>query len=211
MDKTRQIILGNKKGFPHFVYYLDVLDKIEENVEVMPDVAIESCKALFEGVSKTLLKDSGEDSFKVESLSVSPNKLFKKALDEMAKHSSSIDISFTQSASGFVHRLSEVRNERGDISHGKSAPKMICSDSHLSEMVASTTDAIISYVLKIYFSVKLSPFVELQYEDNTEFNGFLDSENELEGVSYSRALFDQDNILYREKLKNYLSDKEEGV
>lgn len=208
MDKTRKIILSNKENFPHFVYYLGILDKIEENVDVMPDVAIESCKSLFEGISKTIL-DTLKESYVDKGRSAdSPDNLVKKAVDKLSTYSA-IDLVFTHGVCGFVKRMSDVRNERGDISHGKAAPKKLSSDMQLSNMVAHTTDGMTHYILSIFFNAELPDFSEIEYDSNTEFNGFLDDENELGGVKYSKALFDQDPISYKEQYNNYLSERGE--
>lgn len=206
MDKTRQIIIKNKEKFEHFGYYLNILDKIEENIYIMPDVSIESCKSLFEGVSKTILKSLNE-SF--DEKTDSANKLLKNAINTLSKYSNCFDDVFVQNVCGLVSRISDIRNERGDISHGKPAPKEINSDSNLSEMIVLVTDGTISYILNIYFNSVLPDFSDVNYEQNPIFNDFLDNEKELDGVVYSKALFDQDFISYKEQLRNYLSEKED--
>lgn len=208
MDKTRQIIISNEKKFPHFAYYLGILDKIEENVDVMPDVAIESCKSLFEGISKTILDTLKEPYVDKGRSADSPDNLVRKAIDKLSTYSA-IDLVFAHSVCGFVKRMSDVRNERGDISHGKAVPKKTSSDAHLSNMVSHTTDGMAHYILSVFFNAELPDFSEINYDSNSEFNEFLDSENELSGVKYSRALFDQDPISYKEQYNNYFSERGE--
>lgn len=207
MEKTIQIITKNKDRFPHFEYYLNITDKINENIRTMPDVSIESCKALVEGISKTILDALGESYIEKGRSADGPDNLAKKAVDKLSVYSS-VDPVATQSICSFVKRISEVRNERGDISHGKPVPKNINSDIHLAEMVAHTTDGIIYYILNIFFNTEL-PVLSIKYEDCGEFNDFLDAENELDGVTYSKALFDQDPVAYREQFNNFTSDKEQ--
>jgi hypothetical protein len=208
MNKTRQIINDNKEKFSEFGYYHNVIDKIEENIEKMPDISIESCKALVEGLSKTILKKMGEVYIEKGRNADSPNNLLKKTLNILSKYSN-IDMVFAQTACGLLLRISEVRNERGDISHGKASPKEFVSDQDLAESVMHMTDGIVFYILKVYFKVGLSFVDEIKYEDNDEFNQFLDGENVLDGVSYSKALFDQDMVFYKDLLSSYLSDKEQ--
>jgi hypothetical protein len=49
---------------------------------------------------------------------------------------------------------------------------------------------------------------ELEYEDHPEFNEWLDNENPIANLSYSKALFDQDQVAYEQELENYLDAKE---
>ncbi|EKE24928.1 MAG: hypothetical protein ACD_5C00354G0005 [uncultured bacterium] len=207
MDKTRKIIDDNKDAFPEFQYYHNILDKIEENIEKMPDIAIESCKSLFEGTSKTILKFLGENYQENGRNPDSSDNLVKKAINELSKYTSEFDPVFVQAACGFVKRMSEIRNERGDISHGKSVPKNKNSDHNLSEMVSNVTDCTLSYILNVFFKSAIPNFEENNYDKYSDFNEFLDNENEI-GISYSKALFDQDIVAYRERLNNYLSEKE---
>jgi hypothetical protein len=74
--------------------------------------------------------------------------------------------------------------------------------------VAHITDGIISYILNIFFSIDWTCLDNIKYEDNEDFNSYLDEELELDGVIYSKALFDQDPAYYKEKYNNYLSNKE---
>ena len=207
MDKTRRIINDNKDKFPEFQYYHNIIDKIEENVEKMPDVAIESCKSLVEGSSKTILNklkipflEKGRDAD-------TPRGLLKKVLDNIPD--TSYDPEFITRSCELITRMTEIRNRNGDISHGKFSPKKIESDVNLAEYIIQITDSTMHYLFKIYFSADLSYIEETKYEDNEEFNEFLDSDNELEGIIYSQALFDQDIISYKEQLNTYLSSEEE--
>ncbi|MEA3272604.1 MAG: abortive infection family protein [Patescibacteria group bacterium] len=209
MNKTRRLIDDKRSDFPEFQYYHNILDKIEENVKKMPDIAIESCKSLIEGVSKTILKKLKID-FKENGRGTDQSReLLNKVLDNIP---SAIphDPEFINRTCGLVCRMTEIRNKRGDVSHGKVSPKEEDSDVRLAQFIAEVTDSIVYYVLETFFVADLSSFEEAKYEDNEEFNQFLDSENELDGISYSEALFYQDPASYEEQLKNYLAEKEEG-
>ena len=48
----------------------------------------------------------------------------------------------------------------------------------------------------------------MEYQDNPEFNEWLDNENPIGDLSYSKALFDQDQVAYEQELENYLDVKE---
>lgn len=209
MKNTRQIIDDNKKDFSEFQYYHNIIDKIEENVEKMPDITIESCKALVEGVSKTILNKLGVSYLEKGRNADSPRDLLKKVLDKIP-NSVPHDPEFITRSCELVARMADIRNKNGDISHGKSSPKEKYSDTNLAEFIIQVTDSTVLYLLKIYFNADLSSYEEIKYEDNEEFNQFLDEENQLGGiVLYSRALYNQDLTSYEEQLKDYLLKDDE--
>lgn len=206
MDKLRKIISDNIEK-DDFTYYLGIIDKIEENIIDMPDISIESCKSIIEGISKKILKRLKISYIEKGGSADSPNKLLKNVLEELLKYSN-IDTEFVYTACSLTLRISQIRNERGDISHGKSAPKEVFSDQNLAEVSKHITEGILCYVLNIYFSTDWSCLDDIKYENNDQFNQFLDEENQLENISYSKALYDQDIVAYKSKLSDFLSEEE---
>lgn len=207
MEKTIQIINENQDNFFEFQYYHLLIEKIEKNVDENPDVSIECCKSLIEGVAKTILKklkidfkESGRDAD-------NPKDLLNKMINGIPV-TIPFDPEFVSKSCALVTRMTEIRNKRGDVSHGKCSPKEIESDNHLAEFVMQITDSTVYYLLKIYFAADLSIFEDIKYEDNPEFNDYLDENYQLDGIVYSKALFDQDIIVYQEQLENYLLEKE---
>lgn len=200
MEKTRKIIQDNIHSFPEFSYYLSIVNKIEENVQIMPDVSIETSKALLEGVSKTLLKNL--DSAYVESINDKPSDLVKRVLEKMSRYVE-IDVGVLRAASSFIHRVTEIRNSSGDISHGKAVPKLISSNIDHAKIIAHITDGTIEFILNLYFQMKWQSVEILIYEENELFNEYLDSQYQFEEIKYSKALFDQDLVVYKDKLNRY--------
>ena len=204
MQKTRQIIAENQEAFPRFAeYYSLIIEKIEKNIEPMPDVAIESCKALIEGVSKTILKYY-EVPFKENGRSIdSPKDLLKKAMDRISKDTT-VDDAILQKGRELVERIMQIRNDRGDISHGRAAPKDDCSEQCLAEAIEGITDGLVFYLLSCFFLADKSYRESEKYEAHPEFNQYLDDDNPIEGILYSKALYDQDPVAYQQQLENYL-------
>jgi len=101
--------------------------------------------------------------------------------------------------------LGEIRNKRGDISHGKLAPKEVVSHKHFSKLVVQTTEALLLYVLSRFFELDI-PVYEKNYEKNVDFNLWLDENNPDQFIKYSKALFDQDSDAYFEELAEYQAD-----
>ena len=183
--------------------------KIEENIEKMPDIAIESCKSLVEGVCKTILRKLGVIFVESGKRADTPRDLLKKVLDNIPV-SVAYEPEFVDKTCNLVIRMTEIRNNRGDISHGRKAPKEIISSPQLADFISQVTDGVVNYLLGIYFNTDLSYLEIVKYEDCDEFNRFLDEQYQLDGVvKFSQALYDQDFISYEEQLNNFQASQEE--
>lgn len=209
MKQSKGIIEENKIDFEHFDYYHKVISTIESNLEASPDISIESCKSFLEGIAKTvILKLDLSESYKAQNKSLDKMEfmpLLKHCLTLLSQAYDEFDEDFVRRAGGWFQRLAEMRNMAGDISHGKSAPKQHNSSVELAQFAVNMTDAIGLYILSHFFKTD----TDMKYEDNEEFNLFLDEQFELEGkIRYSRAVYDQDYISYENQLDAYLADME---
>ena len=210
MEQTKSIIVNNKNKHSYFGYYELHIDKIEKNKISHPDVAIETCKSLFEGISKTILLslDNTLESSDVDKLDFQP--LFKKAMTTLNEHNELLEGDFVNRASSLIHLLGEIRNKRGDISHGRKSPKDIYSPKDFSILVVGMTDYLLHYILSHFFVIEIVDYQEVNYEDNDVFNKTLDEAFSLDGlVMYSKALYNQDYFTYVEQLKAFESNKED--
>jgi hypothetical protein len=210
MTLTQQILNRLPPRFGDFEYYQVIVGKITENQSPNPDIAIESCKSLIEGLSKLILKHTDKSYRDNQRPTEELAPLFKKAVNALAERGADIEEQFTKAVGNFIHQLGSLRNERGDISHGKSAPKLISSTPHFATLVVQATDGLASFLLHELFALNLSDFVSIEYTDNSEFNYFLDDTYPMErGLSFSRALFDQDFVAYEEQLKEFDAEREQ--
>ncbi|TAJ47745.1 MAG: hypothetical protein EPO58_15260 [Chitinophagaceae bacterium] len=202
MRQTKDILISLEKSYSNIDYYQLIVEEIEKNVEKNPDISIESCKALTEGISKFIWRqlDSGYDSVKVDKMDF-PD-IFKKSVATLSLNSDLIETDFVKRASALIQTIGEVRNKRGDISHGKLSPKQILSDAHFSNLIMQMTDGLVYYLLTCFSGIEFQK--DLEFEDNPEFNNYLDEENPFGNLRYSKALFDQDIEAYRQELLNYL-------
>lgn len=206
MKQTKDILKALESRYTNIDYYQTIIKKIEENVESHPDISIESCKALLEGLSKFIWKqiDISYDSIAVNKMDFQP--IVKTAMIKLAGYNEDIELDFVNQVNKLIVSIGDVRNKRGDISHGRLSPKEYFSDSQFAYLVMNITDNILYYVLHCFS--KISAIKELEYEDNPEFNEWLDNENPIANLSYSKALFDQDQVAYEQELENYLDAKE---
>ena len=200
MEKLRREIKRIKKH--NLEYYGSLLDVVETYIEEKPDIAIETCKSVIEGISKLviyLLKKEPLHKLKDSDFQT----LFKEALSELEKDSEFFDAVLIKRFGTAVHYLAELRNQHGDISHGKASLKEQINDADFSEMVIGVTDSICTYMLKKLDQHQLADD-ELQYDKNDEFNAYLDDLYPLDGkVRYSKALFEQEPETYEMQLGDY--------
>jgi hypothetical protein len=209
MQLVRTLINENSEKFGHFSYYETVIEVIEQNVLSQPDICIESCKSLIEGISKTILKALNPAQTDAVLNRKVFKDLFREALAALAQRNPTMEAEFVRRSVGVVQVIGEIRDRRGDISHGKIAPKDLASYAQFSKLIMQMTEGIAFYMLDQFFAIDLTFTEEVKYEDNVEFNEFLDRRNPIDRLSYSKALFAQDNVSYGEQLLDYQTEQEE--
>jgi hypothetical protein len=203
MELVKKIIDENINRYNHLDYYFIIIESIEKNEISNPDISIESCKSLIEGISKFILQYLDDAYEKKDINKMDFTVVFKKSFIELSKHKE-IEIDLINRMGSLMQRLGEIRNERGDISHGKLAPKEDDSYIRLSKLVKHTTEGLVFYLLDNFLSLDLSYKEDVKYEDNEIFNQVIDEENSMPSyLSYSKALFEQDNVAYVDKLDEY--------
>jgi hypothetical protein len=205
MSRTGALIVKHRESFPDHDYYKALLEKAEAEISNFPDITIETCKSVLEGVSKTILTKCGVTYKEKGRDADTAAQLFRKATAELQKYCD-IDEEIVQSSAGTILRISTIRNDRGDISHGKRVPKDESSDAELARFVYEITDSICYYLLDKFLKADLSITEEVVYEGNEVFNEMLDSTYALPGgIKYSRALYEQDPVAYGEQLLEFKS------
>ena len=210
MTLTQKVLAELPPRYSAFDYYLVIIEKITRNSTSNPDIAIESCKSLIEGLSKSILTHTRSSYREKGKKTDDVYDLFKKAIAALADAGAEIEEDFTRSAGNMVIRLGAIRNERGDISHGKSAPKLTSSKPHFSNLILQVTDGLAAFMLEELFALDLTKLDPISYYDHESFNRYLDELVPMEGkLSYSMALFDQDVVAYEEQLKEFQTELEE--
>jgi len=206
MRPAELLIIENSTHCPDFRYYLPLMKKAERNVSNHPDICIETCKSLVEGISKTIIL-SLEDGVRpedIKDLDISP--LVKRAGKLLQQDDTIIEEGFVTRVASVAHFIGVLRNERGDISHGKAVPKKIQSNDKLANAILQVSSGLLIYMLDTYFT-KLSErrtrieaaelektqavdLEQLSFGDNEDFNSWLDENYPYEGkLNYSFALF----------------------
>lgn len=209
MQTLRELIERHSDENSEFRYYIKHIDEAEANEIAHPDITIECCASLFQGVSKTIVArlDPPENAKAFADGSVQSQ--VRAALKCLAVGDDIIEIDFPRRAESLVQIVGELRNQRGDISHGRAVPKELQSDRSLARLVLNLTEPIVRYMLASFFALQPErPFVQ-PYDDNGAFNDYLDEETVLPGkLSYSRALYDQYPEDYMLRMKEYTDEQE---
>ncbi len=214
MDRLENLIKENLSDFPDFIYYLPIIDKANKNQYQHPDITIECCNSLIQGICKTIILNldlsSSENDFKKKDT----QDIIKPALKLIKAGDNVYENDFATRAASLALAISTLRNARGDISHGKAVPKVISSNLELARTAKEITSSLLSYTLASYYSISLSLETDdkdqstiISYDDNSDFNDYLDELYPLDGrVLYSEALYDKYYDDYEIQLSEYKED-----
>jgi hypothetical protein len=200
MIKAREIISKNLERHSHFEEYFKIIDIIQANEFINPDICIESCKALIEGVSKTIIisLDNTKTSDNIDDDNLP--KLFKESMNLLSNNCVDIEGDFVVRFSAIIQVLGEIRNKRGDISHGRMAPKAIFSSPKLATTVKNMTENILEYILEHYFSLDFTNG-RMIYEEALDYNNWLDDNTDfpIKKAKYSQLLYENDYDEYESR------------
>jgi len=203
MKKLKQEIHRVKRH--NLEYYDSHLTLIESYIEEKPDITIETCKALIEGISILalhLLKQEPLGSHNNDNFA----DLFRRALSELQKGRGFSDVVMVKRLVSAVHYIGEIRNNHCDIGHGRASLKNQVNDADFAEFIIGITDNLCTYMLRRLDQLSV---VEVQYEDNSEFNNSLDDKNPMPGkILYSKALFEQEVETYEIQLGDYILEND---
>ena len=144
------------------------------------------------------------------------NNLISHAAKLLRKNDDIYERDFISKLSQIGKHINELRNARGDLSHGKCIPKELINDQDLSRLLREITESLARYLISSFFSFELEKSKEeaeeeqpIKYKDNPEFNDLLDEEYPLDGkVIYSQALYELYYQDYKIQLQTYLDEQE---
>ena len=221
MDSLKSLITRNLYRFPDFKYYIPIIEKAERNQEPHPDIAIECCLSLIQGVSKTIILKLDETAtiheLENNNSESRAHKQFKRAAELIKQNDDIYETAFTGTCSGLASKIADLRNARGDISHGRAVPKALQSDIELARLVMEITNSLLRYTLASFFVIDIKEQAQeieeeedlIRYDDNPEFNDLLDEEYPYEGkLLYSQALYELYYEDYEIRLQTYLDEQE---
>lgn len=220
MERLRELILDQRDRFPDFVYYLPLIDKAIDYRHSRPDTSIECCNSLIQGISKTVILNLDADATREDVDGRAEGRtdtLLKRALTLIQQHADVAEDGFVRRGVSLAKAIGELRNVRGDVSHGKAVPKLIESNAHLAVAANAVMDGILSYLLATFLIAaenladERAAYVSLDYDQYPDFNDFLDEEYPPRGkVVHSRALYEFYPEDYRIQLGDFVATDEDG-
>lgn len=198
MEKLKHEIHRIKRH--NLEYYHSHLDVIENYIEEKPDISIETCKAVLEGIAKLSLHILNQEPLadhNNEKLSA----LSRRALDALQEGKGFSDAKLCSRLTSVIEQIGLIRNDHCDIGHGRASLKEQVNDADFAELITGITENLGTYMLR-RLDYLAEPVTE--YDDNSDFNNYLDELNPMpDNVLYSKALFEQWPITYEEQLGDY--------
>jgi len=109
MKQTKDILTQLEVQYNNIEYYQILIDKIENNVNDNPDIAIESCKALLEGLSKFIWNqvDAAYDSQVADKMDFHP--LVRKSMNKLAELNEDIEIDFVNKINKLIVSIGDKK------------------------------------------------------------------------------------------------------
>jgi len=208
MHGAREILLLSAGG----VAIERHIEALENSVENNPSLAFDLARSLVESVCKTILTDRGRDPGNIG---------FKDLLQDTYKavrlvpesHSAKKEVveSIQKILAGFenvIQGLTNLRHSEGMASHGKDA-YAIQLETAQARLAAQSADVVIHYLYSAHKNYQIPASApRLRYEDNPEFNRYVDESNEpiqIFEFTYqpSEVLFNTDEDAYRSLLSEF--------
>jgi len=192
-----------------------LLIHIDQQANQCGDTLIECSKSFIEAIAKNaIIKLKPNEKIK-DINEATLGELFKKTRKAICEHSSiekfmplsEVELFFS-ALNQWMLFIGKIRNDIGEISHGKILPKSYSLDLEIAQIFSEIIDRFAYVVLSMLLEIDLSYTQNYRYEDFNEFNSHLDEQHDLpNSLSYSRALFEQDYDAYSEELDNYLDSQ----
>lgn len=197
---------------------------IEEQVKALelavvenPGLAFDLARVLVESTCRTIIASRGRQYGKDDDL----GKLFKAAamcvpfLPSALSNVAAARKSLQQTMSGLSTALQgvcELRNACGFASHGSESPRPSMDAAH-ALLAAQAADAIVGFIYRVHIDdLSREVLGPLEYEDNAEFNQWLDDQCEavhilaLPPYQPSEVLFAVDREAYRNVITEYQAE-----
>ena len=219
MESLETLVKRHLKEFPDFQYYgalaefISAIETYHEDLHM--GISSDCCNSLLQSICKTIITQI--DSVSPDSLkSVRTDKLIKQATILLQKNDDIYERNFSSSLAKIGLHINDVRNSRGDLSHGKCIPKELINDRDLSRLLKEITESLSRYLISSFFSFELERLdreseteeERIRYDDNPDFNDLLDEEYPYEGkLLYSQALYELYYEDYEIRLQTYLDEQ----
>ena len=228
MQDLKKLINKYANDYPELEYFnvqFTVLDATRTNY---PDVVIETCKSIMEATYKfirKILTDYQPSKKEERQTNITDHanevmKLFKESSSNQL-----VDVDVIQQSHNFTKKIANIRNNNGDISHGRYMPKETNSTAEQAQAIEGLCETYAVYLIEEAIISKfgnrkkhaqqqddnIQPLPNpLEYESPyfEQFNEWLNSENEIDSINYSKALYEQDYNAYYQKYADWYDEND---
>ena len=223
MESLKDLVKRHFNEFPDFKYYgalAEFISAIENyHEDLHTGVSLDCCNSLIQSICKTIITQI-DSEIEVKTLDKGShsitNSLVSKAATLLQKNDDVYEKGFISAITKLGRCIADLRNSRGDLSHGKCIPKELANDGDLSRLLREITESLSRYLISSFFSFELEKIDKeseteeerIRYDDNQEFNDLLDEEYPYEGkLLYSQALYELYYEDYEIRLQTYLDEQ----
>lgn len=224
MESLETLVERHLNEFPDFQYYgafAEFIGAIENyHLDLHTGVSLDCCNSLLQSICKTIITqiDPGVEIGTLDKGSSSTtNSLVSKAAKLLQKNDDIYEKGFISEITKLGRCIADLRNARGDVSHGRRIPKELINDQDLSRLLREITESLSRYLISSFFSFALEKKSKedfeieedvILYEENPEFNDLLDEEYPYEGkLLYSQALYELYYEDYEIRLQTFLDEQ----
>ena len=224
MNSLEALVNRHIQDFPDFQYYgafAEFISAIENyHQDLHTGVSLDCCNSLLQSICKTIITQA-DPKMEFEILdkgsSSTTNSLVSRAAKLLQKNDDMYEKGFISEVTKLARCIADLRNSRGDVSHGRRIPKELVNDQDLSRLLREITESLSRYLISSFFSFELERSKEdiemeedlIRYEDNPELNDFLDEEYPYNGkLLYSQGLYKLYYEDYLIQLQEFLDEQE---
>ncbi|MFX6081708.1 abortive infection protein [Acinetobacter baumannii] len=202
MKKSRELIAQYSSEHQWLQELERLLTHIDQQSDQCGDTLIECSKSFIEAIAKNAIIKLNPNE-KIKDINEAKlGDLFKKTRKAICEHSSieklmpisEVELFFS-ALNQWMLFIGKIRNDIGEVSHGKILPKSYSIDLNMAQIFSEIIDRFAYIILLMLLEIDLSYLQNYRYENFPDFNEYLDDQYELpNGLSYSRALFEQDDV-----------------
>jgi DNA mismatch repair ATPase MutS len=221
MDSLKALIERHRHDFPDFQYYgsfaefIKAIEIYHQELDSHTGVTADCCNSLIQSLCRTIITQMTSET--AASLKKDrTDQLVKKAAKLLQQNDDIYERNLISQLEQIGKHINDLRNARGEISHGRAIPKELIHDKELPRLLREITESLARYLLSSFFCSRIEEPTEeakkekscIQYDKNPEFNDYLDQLYPYEGkLLYSQGLYTLYYEDYDIKLQEFLDEQ----
>ena len=154
MNSLEALVNRHIQDFPDFQYYgafAEFISAIENyHQDLHTGVSLDCCNSLLQSICKTIITQA-DPKMEFEILdkgsSSTTNSLVSRAAKLLQKNDDMYEKGFISEVTKLARCIADLRNSRGDVSHGRRIPKELVNDQDLSRLLREITESLSRYLI----------------------------------------------------------------